>query len=79
MMEAVVGRMLAGGDSVEEQNLTNFLPPQLILAGAGTGKTTTITAKSAHMDECGIFDKSRIGARYCVAVRGYVERRKINI
>jgi superfamily I DNA/RNA helicase len=26
-------------------------PPQLILAGAGTGKTTTITAKSAFMVE----------------------------
>ena len=26
-------------------------PPHLIFAGAGTGKTTTITAKSAHMVE----------------------------
>ncbi|MBU4075473.1 MAG: UvrD-helicase domain-containing protein [Euryarchaeota archaeon] len=49
--------------------------PQLILAGAGTGKTTTITAKIAHMVERGIFDKGRVGAQRFVAVRGDIGRR----
>ncbi|WAM22459.1 MAG: UvrD-helicase domain-containing protein (plasmid) [Candidatus Methanoperedens sp.] len=34
--------------------------PQLILAGAGTGKTTTITAKIAYMVEKENIDPSRI-------------------
>ncbi|MBU4221311.1 MAG: hypothetical protein KKA10_06780 [Euryarchaeota archaeon] len=25
-----------------------------------------------HADKGGIFDKSRVGARYCVAVRGHI-------
>ena len=61
------------------ESIKHISGPQLILAGAGTGKTTTITAKSAHMDECGNFDKSRVESRYCVAVRGYVERQDINM
>src|SRR5659263_350356 len=45
--------------------------PHLIHAGAGTDKTTTITAKSTHMVKCGNFDMSRvIESRYCVVVRG---------
>ena len=34
--------------------------PQLILAGAGTGKTTTITTKSAYMVEKENIDPSQI-------------------
>ncbi|MFH1322556.1 MAG: UvrD-helicase domain-containing protein, partial [Methanobacteriota archaeon] len=53
--------------------------PQLILASAGTGKTTTITAKIAHIVECGIFDNSRVEAMRFEAVRGHIGRRDINI
>ncbi|MFH1323112.1 MAG: hypothetical protein ABIH80_04695, partial [Methanobacteriota archaeon] len=46
---------------------------------AGTGKTTTITAKIAHIVECGIFDNSRVEAMRFEAVRGHIGRRDINI
>ncbi|MFH1323113.1 MAG: UvrD-helicase domain-containing protein [Methanobacteriota archaeon] len=41
-------------------NQTHPSPPQLILAGAGTGKTTTITAKIAYMVEKENIDPSQI-------------------
>jgi len=59
------------------ESIKHTQAPQLILAG--TGKTTTITAKIAHMVECGIFDKGRVGAMRFVAVRGHIVRRDINI
>ena len=42
------------------ESIKHTQAPQLIIAGAGTGKTTTITAKIAYMVEKENIDPSRI-------------------
>ena len=59
-MSAVLERALGGLNDAQREAALAVRGPVAILAGAGTGKTTTITHRIAHQVESGAFPAGRI-------------------